>query len=90
MHQTINVAESEPIVIAHPSTKTNNSNLRITGLQNGEASVKIFNILGKQVLQKSFTANGAKDIPLPNLATGIYIVQLQNEAGSLSKKIILE
>ena len=70
--------------------KTNNSNLRIAGLQNGNASVKIFNILGKKVLQKSFTANGPENITLPNLASGIYIVQLQNEAGSLSKKIILE
>ena len=70
--------------------KTNNSNLRVAGLQNGNASVKIFNILGKQVLQQSFTANGPKDISLPTLVSGIYIVQLQNEAGSLSKKIILE
>ncbi|WP_299668204.1 T9SS type A sorting domain-containing protein [uncultured Polaribacter sp.] len=70
--------------------KTNNTNLRIAGLQNGDASIKIFNLLGKQVLQKSFTANGAKDIPLPNLASGIYIVKLQNEEGSISKKIILE
>jgi len=70
--------------------KTSNINLRIAGLQNGGASVKIFSLLGKQVVSTSFVANGVKEIPLPNLATGIYIVQLQNEAGKLSKKIILE
>ncbi|TMM29091.1 T9SS type A sorting domain-containing protein [Polaribacter aestuariivivens] len=69
---------------------TNNNNLRIAGLQNGEASVNIFNILGKQVLSTSFTANGAKDIALPSLAKGVYIVQLQSNSGKLSKKIILE
>ena len=70
--------------------KTNNTNLRIAGLQNGEATVKLFTLLGKQVLAKSFIANGTKNIALPNLASGIYIVKLENKAGSLSKKIILE
>ena len=70
--------------------KTNNDNLRIAGLQNEKATVSIFNILGKQVLSTSFTANGAKDITLPSLAKGVYIVQLQSNSGKLSKKIILE
>ncbi|WP_439127566.1 T9SS type A sorting domain-containing protein [Polaribacter sp.] len=70
--------------------KTDNTNIKIAGLQSGEVSVKIFNILGKQVLAKSFTANGPENISLPNLASGIYIVQLKNDAGTLSKKIILE
>jgi hypothetical protein len=70
--------------------KTTNSNLRIVGLSQGKATVKLFNILGKQVLNTTFTSNGVQDISLPNLATGIYIVQLENEAGKLNKKITLE
>ena len=68
----------------------NNSTLRIIGLQNGGSSLKIFTILGKEVLNQSFTSNGPKEILLPALAKGVYIVQIQNTAGKLNKKIILE
>ncbi|PQJ79711.1 lamin tail domain-containing protein [Polaribacter porphyrae] len=70
--------------------KINSSTLRVTGLSEGKASLKLFNILGKQVLNTSFTSKGIKDIDLPNLATGVYIVQLETETGKLNKKITLE
>ena len=70
--------------------KTDNSNIRIVGLQNNNLTVKIFNILGKQILQKSLKSNGVADISIPNLASGVYLIQLQTEKGKLSKKIILE
>jgi hypothetical protein len=69
--------------------KVHNS-LRIVGLQQGKASVKLFNILGKQVLNAAFESNGMKDISLPRLAKGIYIVQLETAEGTLNKKIILD
>ena len=69
---------------------TNASTLRIVGLQQGFANVKLYNILGKQMINSSFESNGVKDISLPKLAKGIYIVQLETEAGELNKKIILE
>ncbi|MFK8058623.1 MAG: T9SS type A sorting domain-containing protein, partial [Polaribacter sp.] len=68
----------------------NNATLRILGLPNGNTNVKMFNVLGKQVLNNSFSAVTSKDISLPRLAKGVYIVQLQTENGSLNKKIILE
>tara|TARA_R110002051_G_scaffold148870_4_gene221438 strand:- start:268 stop:2679 length:2412 start_codon:yes stop_codon:yes gene_type:complete len=70
--------------------KINNATVRISGLNNGKATFKMFTILGKQLLNTSFTANGNKDISLPNLATGIYLIQLETEQGNISKKIILE
>ncbi|PQJ79235.1 T9SS type A sorting domain-containing protein [Polaribacter porphyrae] len=69
--------------------KTNASNLRIAGL-NGEVSLKLYSVLGKKVLNKSFTINGVSDITLPSLTAGIYIVQLETEHGSINKKISLE
>jgi hypothetical protein len=69
--------------------KVHNS-LRIIGLKQGKASVKLFNVLGKQVLNSAFESNGMKDISLPRLAKGIYIVQLETSEGKLNKKIILE
>ncbi len=41
-------------------------------------------------MSSSFKSNGVKDISLPKLAKGVYIVQLTTEAGKLNKKIILE
>ena len=42
------------------------------------------------MFNSSFKTNGVKDISLPSLATGVYIVQLETEAGNLNKKIVLE
>lgn len=70
--------------------KTSNENLRIVGLTQRNASLKLFNILGKQVLDKNFQSKGTTDIALPKLATGVYVVQLQTENGRTNKKIILE
>ena len=70
--------------------KSNATTLRVVGLSQGEASVKLFNVMGKQVMSSSFNAQGVKEIALPSLSTGVYIVQLETEAGTLNKKIILE
>jgi hypothetical protein len=70
--------------------KTNNYNLRIVGLSSGKTTLKLFNILGKQVLHSSFNSNGVQDISLPKVAAGIYIVQIETETGKLNKKITLE
>jgi hypothetical protein len=70
--------------------KTTSSTLHIAGLKQGSATVKLFNILGIEMMNTSFKSSGVKNISLPKLATGVYIVQLITEAGKLSKKIILE
>ena len=70
--------------------KATNSTLRIVGLSNETMNLKLFTILGKQVLSSSFTSNGVKEVTLPELISGVYIVQLQTEKGKLNKKIILE
>ena len=68
----------------------NKSILRIAGLTQGKATVKVFNILGKQMMETSFTTTNSQDISLPKLATGMYIVQLETATGKLNKKIVLE
>jgi hypothetical protein len=64
--------------------------LKVVGLPNGASNIKLFNILGKQVLNTSFIANGVKEITLSKLAKGIYIVQLETETSKLNKKIVLK
>ena len=70
--------------------KTDNNTLKIAGLKNGNASISLHNILGQKVMQTTFEATISKDITLPNLAKGVYVVNLQTTEGKLSKKIILE
>lgn len=70
--------------------KTNNSNLRITGLPKGKASLTMYNMLGKSVKEIAFISNGVKGISLPKLAAGLYLVKLTTDNGKLNKKIILE
>lgn len=68
----------------------NKATLKIVGLSQGKSSVKLFNLLGKQVLNTDFTTNGVSEIALPNLSSGIYIVQIENANGKMNKKIVLE
>ncbi|QVY66145.1 T9SS type A sorting domain-containing protein [Polaribacter sp. Q13] len=70
--------------------KSNASTLKIVGLQQGNATISLYNILGKQVLRNSFTTNGVQNINLPKLAKGVYVVKIESAAGKLNKKIILE
>ena len=65
-------------------------NLRIAGVQNGTATVRLYNILGKEVLNTSFVGSGVNDINLNAFPVGIYIVKLTTENGTLNRKIIIQ
>jgi len=65
-------------------------NLRIAGVQKGTATVRLYNILGKEVFKTSFEGNGVNDITLNTIPTGIYIVKLATENGTLNRKIIIQ
>ncbi len=69
---------------------TDNTTLKIIGLQNGKSTVKMFTLLGEKVLQQAFESTGNNNISLPKLAAGVYIVNVQNTHGTLTKKIILQ
>ena len=67
-----------------------NNNLRIVGVQNGNATVQLYNILGKEMLKTSFEGNGVNNINLNTIPMGIYIVKLATENGVLNRKIIIQ
>jgi hypothetical protein len=85
------VLSTDDLALSNTSVyATANNTLRVVGLPSGNANVKIFNILGKQMMQTSFSSTGSYDVSLPKLATGMYIVQLETATGKLNKKIVLE
>ena len=65
-------------------------NLRIAGVQNGTATVRLYNILGKEMLKSSFEGSGVNDIKVNAIPVGIYIVKLTTENGTLNRKIIIQ
>jgi len=90
LHTTSSVLSTKNVKQDHISIyKTNNFTLRIVGLSKGIANIKLYNILGKEMMRAAFTSQAVKEIYLPNLPAGIYIVQLKTAAGNINKKIIL-
>ena len=69
---------------------SSNDNLRIAGVQNGTATVRLYNILGKEMLKTSFEGNGVNNIKVNDIPIGIYIVKLTTENGTLNRKIIIQ
>ena len=65
--------------------------LRIVGVPNGkEFKVTLYNILGKQLYQQELKSSNVNDLTLSSVQTGIYIVHVTSESGSISKKIVLK
>jgi hypothetical protein len=70
--------------------KTNLLALKIIGLPQGKTSMVLYNLLGKKIVTTTFIFNENKrEVPLPNLTSGIYIAKIQTPKGIINKKIIL-
>ena len=68
----------------------NNKTLRVDGLSSEKTTITIYNILGKEVINTTFsTLSSSKDIPLSNLGHGFYLLKLKNTYGNVEKKIVL-
>ena len=67
---------------------SSNNNLRIVGIHNEATEIRIYSLLGKEVLRSKFIGNGVDDISLSNLKQGMYIVKMKMENGNFIKKII--
>lgn len=86
-NSTLNTSENnfESLSIFKKDKRT----IRISGV-NGNASMKLYDIKGKEILQRSFYVEGFKDLDLPKITTGIYIVEVQTGNRIFNKKIYLE
>ncbi|TVZ56254.1 putative secreted protein (Por secretion system target) [Lutibacter sp. Hel_I_33_5] len=69
--------------------QTNNI-LTIKGLLDEIIGLKIYSVLGKEVLQTSFRGNNNNKVSLPKLTSGVYIIKLETAQGKLDAKIIIE
>jgi len=71
---------------------THNNVLYIKGSDiKNSVSLKIFNILGKVIFNKSLKLEKNISIELPNISQGVYLVSLKSQDGTiLNKKIIID
>ncbi|TXD53132.1 MULTISPECIES: T9SS type A sorting domain-containing protein [unclassified Polaribacter] len=78
--------------LSNVSMYESNNTLKISGLDETEFKVSLYNLQGSRVFstEQNNATNAIIDISLPKLATGVYIVQLETQKGKLNKKIILE
>lgn len=66
-----------------------NNYLHINGLTDSNAELKIFSLLGKEVLNVHLN-NKTQKVNLSDLKQGVYIINLISNTSRLSKKIILK
>jgi hypothetical protein len=90
LHTSSQALSTDEVNFDNVSIYTADNNLRIVGVQSGNAQIRVYNILGRQVMNASFQGNGVNEITLPNVRAGVYIVQLETETGKLNKKVIIE
>jgi len=70
-----------------------NNFITIEGLavQSQETSVKLYNVVGMEVLSTSLNNNtNTQIIPTDGLASGVYVIKLQSANNQLTKKLIIK
>ena len=88
LHTTSTALGDDEVSLTNVSMYVINRDLTITGVQAGDANVRIYDLQGKEVHSSSFQGTGFNKITLPNLAVGVYVAQLETQIESISKKII--
>ena len=89
VHTSASVLEVSNEDLLAISMHSSNKKIYFSGLPLGQTKVKVYDVLGKIVLEKSITAT-TKFISADNLNSGnVYIVRLSSEKGKMDKKIIL-
>ncbi|WP_299135725.1 lamin tail domain-containing protein [uncultured Tenacibaculum sp.] len=75
-------------ILENVSTYQSSKNeITITGLQSDKASLSLYTILGKKIIEKKFKSNGKIIIGIPKITSGIYLIKITSKNGSINKKI---
>ena len=68
---------------------SNKKEVTVSGLSTN-ATVKVYSILGEELLSTEAVENSTNRISLPRVSSGVYIVKLASDVGNITKKIIIE
>lgn len=64
--------------------------IRVVGISSGNVQMKVFSSLGKEIINTIFNSSELNEVQIPDLSTGVYIVQIENKFGKLNKRIIIK
>lgn len=70
--------------------QSSKNSLTITGLQSNQATMTMYNMLGKKVNTTSFTSNGVRELSIPTLSSAIYMVVLETAEGTVQRKLVIQ
>ncbi|WP_396600656.1 T9SS type A sorting domain-containing protein [Algibacter sp. R77976] len=76
--------DTSSIFISNPVNEV----LSIKGLTDNVKQVSVYSLLGSEVLTKKLSSKSDINLDVSGLSAGMYIVKLQGDNGSFSKKII--
>jgi len=66
---------------------TNTGNVTITSTNNDVMDIQVFDVLGKQVINQRLTNN---NLDVSNLRSGLYIVKINQNNASVTKKLVIK
>jgi len=69
---------------------TKNNTVKMVGLPSGNTRLSLYTVLGKTLLQTSFNTDETREVMLPKLQTGVYIIRLKTFKGEIHKKIVVK
>lgn len=87
----VNNIVKESAFSIYPNPATDVVNVQIA--QSGEYAVKIYDLAGKEVFNQAasyFNENTAVTLPVSSLAEGIYMISLEGEKQSFTKKLVIK
>ena len=79
IHTTATALSDNQVSLTNVSMYVVDSSLTITGVHTANASVRVYDLVGKEVVNTSFEGTGLNKIELPILTTGVYVVQLETQ-----------
>jgi len=87
---SVNELPLEASIALYPNPTSGDLNISFNDIASGNYNVVVFNTIGSVVLSQNMDVNGAvvRTINMNELPTGIYMVQVSNENGSTTKKVI--
>ena len=90
IHTTATALSDNQVSLTNVSMYVVDSNLTISGVHTANASVRVYDLVGKEVVNTSFEGTGLNKIELTILTTGVYVVQLEMQTEAVNKKIIIK
>jgi hypothetical protein len=88
---SINEEVSTNVLSVFKADQNNFITIEGLALQSGETSVKLYNVIGMEVLSRNLNNNSnTQTISTNGLASGVYIIQLKSGINQLTKKLIIK